>query len=106
MENFPYFMCTSLLCSLERIKDVELVEVGVGRPIYCLTGQAFISYGEHRTTRNTFILAVHHKDESNYIESELKLIRVQTNKLTLILSSSGSAGCRVLERCQQEVRTS
>ena len=78
-----------ILCPLHsgvgRIKDLELVEVGLGRPIYCLTGQAFISYGEHRTTRNTFILAVHHQDESNYVESELKLIRVQTKKLTLIL---------------------
>ena len=30
-------------------------------------------------------MAVHHQDESNYVESELKLIRVQTKKLTLIL---------------------
>ena len=31
-------------------------------------------------------MAVHHQDESNYVESELKLIRrVQPNKLTLIL---------------------
>ena len=43
-----------------------------------------IEIREERTTRNTFILAVHHQDESNYLETELKLMRVQTNKLTSI----------------------
>ena len=80
-----------ILCPLHsgvgRIKDLELVEVGLGRPIYCLTGYwtgFHIEIREHSSTRNTFILAVRHQDESNYVESELKLIRVQTNNRVLV----------------------
>ena len=67
------------------------MEVGLGSPTYCLAGQAFISHGEQRTTRNTFIWAVHHQDESNYVQSELGLITESSNQQTHIdiMKSSG-----------------